>query len=320
MATAVHEYPSDPAELGREMFLRWAGAHYARSFTIESSQSQEGLTSVTATVGRKWKLAFAVVDTVSPEADVRYEASRAALERRLDDAGHSVALWVPRDAPIPDQEPMLSDMAVAIEQAQPLDDGRLEVRRPITLHLRRTSTTGSVVTALGGLASHWAQFTNKVPGSYQLNSRDLYRLPSREEDRLELANTIVQVAAQPDVDEGLEITAEDTWTANKLDGGRSYVIGSAAPENDESSATLRRNVRRSLKAAEDVMRAEADARALVVLGASTYGDEEKLSWVIRGMDPRLYAGFDIIAVVTDGLVKIVLEPPRNSLPWDAPLG
>jgi hypothetical protein len=301
------------------MFLRWAGAHYARSFSLQSFTSEGGLGTASFTVGRRWTLDCAIADAFGPGAEVRYEAARAALERRLDAAGQSVAVWVPRGAPIPADEPALSEFIVALEQAKALDDGRLEVRRPVTIYLRRTAPTGSVVTALGGLAAHWAQFTNKVPGSYQLNSSELFRLPHGEDDRLELFNRIVQAAAQPDVDDGLDVHAEDAWTATSLHEGRSYVVGSPLPENDETSAALRRELRRLLKSAEPVARGDADARALVLIGASTYADEEKLSWVLRGMDPRLYSGFDIITVITDGLVKVVLEPPRNSLPWDAPL-
>ena len=59
--------------------------------------------------------------------------------------------------------------------------------------------------------------------------------------------------------------------------------------------------------------------ALVVLGASTYAQEEKLSWALRGMDPALYAGYDILVVVADGVLKTILQPQRQTLPWDAPL-
>ncbi|MBK7329903.1 MAG: hypothetical protein IPI85_12705 [Dehalococcoidia bacterium] len=82
---------------------------------------------------------------------------------------------------------------------------------------------------------------------------------------------------------------------------------------------MRRNLRRLLKDAESNLRLPADARALVVLGASTYAQEEKLSWALRGMDPTLYAGYDILAVVADGVLKTILQPQRQTLPWDAPL-
>ena len=91
------------------------------------------------------------------------------------------------------------------------------------------------------------------------------------------------------------------------------MLGTPAPENEEWSASLRRNLRRQLKEAEPHFRAPADARALVVLGAATYAEEEKLSWALRGMDPSLYAAYDILVVIADGVVKTVLQPQRQSL-------
>jgi len=38
------------------------------------------------------------------------------------------------------------------------------------------------------------------------------------------------------------------------------------------------------------------------------------------MDPTLYAGYDLIVTVTDGLVRPLLEPAAGTLPWDAPTG
>jgi hypothetical protein len=56
------------------------------------------------------------------------------------------------------------------------------------------------------------------------------------------------------------------------------------------------------------------------MGATTYAEEEKLSWALRGMDPTLYSGYDILAVLADGMLKPLLEPARQTLPWDAPVG
>jgi hypothetical protein len=220
---------------------------------------------------------------------------------------------------LPAAEPGLSQLIRALEEAPTLDDGRKEVRRPVNLYLRRVGTTGSVITILGGLAAHWAQFTNRVPGTFQLNSAELLRLPRAQEERDELAERIVLAAGQPEADESQAIRAEDAWTANELGAGQSCVIGTPAPENEEWSASLRRNLRRLLREAEPNLRKPADARALVVVGAATYAEDEKLSWALRGMDPSLYAGYDILAVVTDGLIKTILQPQRQTLPWDAPL-
>ena len=313
-------YPSDPAATALRLFLGWFGAHYARSVSVDRAESDEAVLHSVVTVGRKWELAVGVVNTVAPDATLSFEAERAAIEKRLDAEGRSIVLWVPRGASLPAGEPGLSQLMLAIEQANQLEeDGRLEVRRPVNLYLRRTATTGSVVSVLGGLSAHWAQFTNRVPGSFQLNSQALYRLPASSEEREALTERIVMAAGQPDVDDTQVVKAEDVWTANDLGEGGSCVIGSPVMESDEASALLRRNLRKLLKQVEPGLRAQPAPRALVVLGAATYADEEKLTWALRGMDPTLFAGYDILAVVADGVVKVLLEPARQTLPWDAPL-
>lgn len=313
-------YPADPAEAGLRLFLSWFGPHYARSATVAKAESNGSLLTGEVTVGRQWNVAISVINTMGPDATVEWEAARAALEKRLDTEGRSLAVWAPRGAVIPSREPALSQFIRSVDGAKTLDDGRLELRRPVSLYLRRAGTTGSVVTILGGLSAHWAQFTNRVPGTFMLNSAELLRMPMAQEEREELAERIVLAAAQPDVDEKVTVPAIDAWSANDLGYGQSCVLGTPAPENEEWSASLRRNLRRLLKEAEGHLRTPADARVLVVLGASTYADEEKLSLGLRGMDPTLYAAYDILAVVADGVLKTILQPQRQTLPWDAPLG
>ena len=311
-------YPADLAEAGLRIFLSWFGPHYARSVAVDSLES-DGDTAVAAlTVGRRWSMQALVANTLGLDATIGWEAARAAIEKRLDSERPGTVLWVPRGAQPPSAEPGLSELVLAVEDARTLDDGRREMRRPVTLHLRRVGTTGSVITVLGGLSGHWAQFTNRVPGTFQLNSHELFRLPFADEDREAISERIVLAAGQPTIDESQSIPAEDCWTITQLDGGQSCVIGTPAPDNDEQSSVLRRNLRRLLKQLQGVT-PSGDVRALIVLGAATYAAEEKLSWALRGMDPTLYAGFDLVAVIADGVVKTLLLPGRGALPWDAPL-
>jgi hypothetical protein len=79
---------------------------------------------------------------------------------------------------------------------------------------------------------------------------------------------------------------------------------------------LRRHLRKTLKAASAAVNRDADGTALVLLGSATYAEEEKLSWALRGMDPTLYAGYDIVAVLADGIVRPIMEPALGALPWD----
>lgn len=313
-------YPADPALAGLRLFAEWLGGHYARSVVIPSPPGPSDVLRLAVTVGRRWRLEATVLNTLAPETSLPFEAARAAVEQRLDAQGLNVVLWLPRGAEIPAAEPGLSSIAAACEDAVALPDGRAEARFPVQLALRRSSREGSVVTVLGGLSGHWAQFTSRVPGSFLLNSRDLNRLPTDQAERDELAERIVLAAGQPDVDEGVTVPAVDCWTLNRLADGGSCIVGTPVPESDESSAGLRRNLRRLLRDAASLPPVvETQARALVVLGAATYAEEEKLSLAIRGMDPVLYSGYDIVAIIADGVVKTLLQPARSALPWDAPL-
>lgn len=315
--TAV--YPAEPAEAGLGLFLEWFGRHYARSTAVVERATVGAVAHASVTVGREWPLDVTVLNTLAAGTTVAWEASRAAVEQRLDSAGYSVALWVPRGAPLPTTEPALSELVLAVEEAARLPDGRRELRRPVTLSLRRVSTTGSVVTVLGGLSAEWAQFTNRVPGSFQLNSAALFRLTADEDGRAALMERIVLAAGQPDVDDSLTVPAEDCWTLNDLPGGRSCVLGSPLPETDEQSASLRRTVRALLREAAPALDRATGSKALLIMGAATYAEQEKLSWTLRGMDPALYSGYDLLAVLADGIVRPLLQPGRNTLPWDAPL-
>jgi hypothetical protein len=318
---AERTYPANQSETALALFQRWFGAHFARSTSLGESRDDEGLLYGTLSVGRRWEVAVTVVNTLAPEAAMAYEAERAAIERRLDVEDRHIVVWAPPGAKLPAGEPGLSELVLSLNAANTLEDGRLELRRPVSLYLRRTSTTGSVVTILGGLSAHWAQFTNRVPGSFQMNALELFRLPASKEERAELAERIVLAAGQPDVDDTQMIRTEDVWTANELGDGPSCLMGSPALEGDEHSASLRRNLRQLLRSAAPAVReGKPAARALLVAGAATYADEEKLTWALRGMDPALYAGYDIIAVLADGVVKPLLEPARQTLPWDAPVG
>ncbi len=324
MTKSDRDYPAELSIAALHIFLDWFGRTSARSTQIleKTLSENQDLLHANVQVGRRWDLNCTVIDTLSLESNLSYESARAAIESRLDSEELSIALWLPRAAPLPQGEPGLSELILAIRDAKQVgeDDLRLEIRRPVHIYLKRTGTTGSVVTVLGGLSSLWAQFTNRVPGSFQLESTALHRLPHSEDEREKLIEAIVNAAAQPDIDDGRTLPAIDAWTAIWLrEPVLATVIGSPRPTSDTQASLLRRNLRKLLISQKDKQYKAEVPSALIILGSALTVDEEKLSWVIKGMDPALYAGFSIIVVIVDGLVKPVIVPREGSLPWDVPL-
>ena len=75
-------YPSDPADAGLALFLRWFGKHYARSTAVAAQDSGEAILRAEISVGRRWHLSATVLNTLAGEATFAWEAARAALEQR----------------------------------------------------------------------------------------------------------------------------------------------------------------------------------------------------------------------------------------------
>ena len=310
-------YPGDCPEAGLRLFRSWLGSRYARATKPIHWESDGAVGLGVLEIARRWTLQISVVNTLKPDTDPEWEAARGALEAQLDRRGLNLAVFVPRNAPIPGGEPGLSEFADAALSATPSSENRLEINRPVSLRLRRTAADGSVVTAIGGLSSQWARFTERVSGTFQLNSAALFRMPADEAKRDAMIEDIVASSSAAEVDAGVSVTAVDAWTAVPFEEGQSIVLGTPRPENDEWSASLRRNSRKLLRVAREQLEEGHTAYALVILGAATYADEERLSWVLRGMDPSHYSGYGIVSVIADGMVKTILEPPAGSLPWEA---
>lgn len=313
----MRSYPASCAETGFRLFRKWLGARFARAVTAETWSSDGPVGRGTLRVAREWMLDTTVVDTLAPDSGPAWETARAQLESSLDAAGLNLAVFVPRNAPLPAGEAGIAEFTRAALAAGSAPEGRLEITRTVPLQLRRMDAEGSVMTIVGALSPHWARFTNRVQGTYRLDSSLMFRLPAETARRDAIFEDII-AAADPTADSVIEVPAVDAWSAVDLEEGGSTLLGTPLAEDDAWSASLRRNVRKLLSAAskEQPVSPPAAAGALVLVGAATYADEERLSWVLRGMDPAAYGRYDIVAVIADGIVKALLEPPAGSLPWD----
>ncbi|HLB29746.1 MAG TPA: hypothetical protein VJM69_06430, partial [Dehalococcoidia bacterium] len=180
-------------ELCLRLLLEWLQDSYGVAFAAEGSpqagwaEARSGPHSMRLHIGALW------------EEDEPWSRSRRALEeetgRGLDGAW---ILWVPPGAALPAQGPAAADFVRRVRDvASALAPGRRSyVPLPALLYLVKTDEAGGYVSAEGGLSPYWAHLSERVQGTYFLDSRSLHRLPEGDKARDELLRTIVELAAE----------------------------------------------------------------------------------------------------------------------------
>lgn len=271
--------------------------------------------TATGTLGER-RLTVAVAFVVPPAGAGAWYQAKEALERRIGDGlpgGH--ILWCPSGADLPGREPGRSDIIQRVEElaGRLVPGGHGEVRFPVTLHVRKSDEEGSYLTARGGLASVWAQFTGRVSGHYQLDSTELFRLPRGEGYVSTLVDRIVEAAGTLGLGQSAAIETEDAWTLQRLNAGEGLTIIGEPPGADLSSgAPLRRNLRRLVPALRAPLLLEAaDARVVAVIGPYAGTLDQPAGTALLGMDPTLYTGMDLMLLAADGDVRPILDLTRS---------
>jgi hypothetical protein len=263
-------------------------------------------------------LAAALAFIAPPDGEGPWYAAKRALEERLSarlEGGYLI--WVPQDADLPEREPAASEFILRAEEtlARFVPGGHGEIRFPVAVYLRKSDEEGSYVTARGGLAPHWARFTNRVYGHFQLDSRELHRLPAGEGHLRELIERIVQVAGTVELGRTVEVPCEDAWVAQRLKGGSGVALIGEPPGAELSAgAGLRRSLRRTLQAVRGPLLAAAgEARLVCLVGPYTYRAEQPVGTALLGFDPALYQGIDLICLACEGEVVPLLDLTRHPL-------
>jgi hypothetical protein len=263
-------------------------------------------------------LTLATLFLAPPSGVGTWHDARKALEARI---GGSLTggfiLWAPPGAELPAREPSRSDVIRRVEAAATaLAPGdRAEVRFPVTLYLRKSDEEGGYLTARGGLAPHWARFTGRVFGHYQLDSTELHRLPAAEGYLSTLIDSIALTANSLKLGDTEAIEAEDAWTIQRLREGRGITIVGEPPTSELSSGSpLRRNLRHTLQTLRGPLRAgPADLRLLGVVGPYASFKDQPVGTALLGMDPASYAGLDLVLLAADGEVGPILDLTRSPL-------
>jgi hypothetical protein len=306
------------SEIALELFLYSLRERFGRGFAVELwgevAIARDGEYSVAA-----------AVRTLVPYEDVAWDAVRSRLEEQVaSDLPARIALWVPAGASLPAEEPAASEFAETVRVAA-LKLGpheRSHVPLPVVMRLRKNSSEGGVVSATGGLNPHWARFTGRVQGTFDLDSTGVHRLPESEEHLEKLLDRVVETAQGMEDGAVAEIETIDAWTVQRLSGDNGCtIVGLPVPATDDMGLAVRRNFRLMLKEAVPQLReAEADVRALLVTGHYPRIEMEGATTALRGYDPTSYSGLDFVCLVADGVVKPLIQTPERLLPWGTSQG
>ena len=296
-------------EYAFRLFLGWLNERYRRGFTPSAtSEAQFGASD------DGMRLAVAVTELY--ELDETQQRRRDELAERLDSTRPgSYVLWQPPGATLPDGEPGESEWVRRIVlTASKLASGRVgEARLPAKLMLGKMRDEGGYASVTGALGRHWTNISNRLSGSFYLDSRGLNRFTRNEEEREQLYENIALVSQGLKVGDAYELEHEDAWTLQRLARGPAgegltdgwCITGCPSRFDPNDGGAVRRILRKRLAEAKETMaRAEpGTVRCLVLIGAYDYMEGENAGPSLRGFDPSLAAGFDVIAIVADGEVK-----------------
>ena len=304
---------SGESDVALDLFFHWLRETYGRAFQLDA-----GSADLIASHDGDFQLT-AAVRTLLPLDDSAWESRRRMLEELIGDGLPArVALWVPAGADLPADEPFVSEFAALVREAAiklgPKE--RSYVPLPVKLFLRKNADTGGVVSVTGGLNPHWARFTERVRGSYDLDSTQLHRLPESEEHLEKLLDGVVEKTETLAAGQYAVIETIDAWTVQRLSGDANVTIVGVPPAvAAEGGISVRRNLRRILTGAESLREAKIGARALVALGYYARIEQEGATVAMRGFEPALYSGIDFVCLVADGVLKALIQPPDGLLPW-----
>ncbi|MEK7246877.1 MAG: hypothetical protein AAB092_00230 [Chloroflexota bacterium] len=295
------------------LFLYWLRETYQRGFQV-----REHGELITAADGEH--ALSIVVRTLVPFEDAAWERRRALLEELIaEDLPARIALWVPAGADLPRDEPRVSEFVALVRQSA-LKLGpheRSYVPLPIELRMRKSQETGGVVSVTGGLNPHWAKFTERVRGSYDLDSTELHRLPESEDHLDALLDAIVERTKELEVGQITTLETIDAWTVQRLSGeGGVTIVGVPPAKTTDLGLAVRRNFRRTLVDVGSKLRGTAEkVRALVVLAPYARIEQEGATTALRGYDPALFTGIDFICLAADGVIKLLIQPAAGVAPW-----
>ncbi len=294
----------------------WYGGRSGRPYALTSVR--EGDTPVFLADSPDGTLALAIAPLWEPESDAEAEDARQFMEDRLS-AGlvrGPHMLWVPPRGAVPSEEPDASDFAKRVQQtAAPLQPGdRGEIEMPVPVQLAKLRDEGGYASVIGALSRWWTLITERVDGTFHVNSARMRRAPQSAALREALFDKIGELSKTLNVGDAIEFETPEAWTVQRLPseplGVSGFAIAQAPPKIDPADGTLmRRIVRKRLKDANAALESvEADIKGVGLIAIYEYAEHENVGSFVKSLDPGLFAKLGLIAAIVDGEVRPIFQP------------
>ena len=321
-------------EVGVAQTLQWLRTERGLAAELQRLEERNGvglarltLSAAAGTDAPAREAALAVIPLFVPDEETAARGAALSEALAIEDG---LVLWTPPGAYVPDVPGSGAANADAVTQIREAAAGwgtdagrgqRGEVGFPVRLAVRKVADEGSYLSVQGGLAPHWARFTNQVFGQFQLDSTPIHRLPQDAATVTQLVDFIVLVANGIRAAETTaDVPAEDTWSLQRLPGLPGARVIAAAPGSEpEQGAPVRRALRTGTRAALEAF-AALDAqqgsalavRLLTYVGVFRSMADETASIALRGLDPATFARLDAVCLVADGELRTLFGPTPES--------
>ncbi len=298
------------------LLIDWFSGKTGRDYALASCDG--GAPPVYRAESAEGTLAIAVAKLYEPESDAAAEDARQFMQEHLS-AGlvrGPHALWVPPKASVPADEPEAADFSQRVQQtAAPLQaGGRAEVELPVSVQMAKMRDEGGYASVIGGLSRWWTLITERVNGTFHVNSSKLRRAPQSAALREKLFDHIGELSKGLNTGDAIEFDTFEAWTVQRLAreplGETGFAIAQAPPKIDPADGTLmRRIVRKRLKDANAALDGvEADVKGVGLIAIYEYAEHENVGSFVKSLSPALFAQLGLIAAVVDGEVRPIFMP------------
>jgi hypothetical protein len=173
---------------------------------------------------------------------------------------------------------------------------------------------GGYASVIGGLSRWWTLITERVNGTFHVNSSKMRRAPQSATLREAVFDKIGELSKSMNTGEALEFDTIEAWTVQRLRedplGERGFAIAQAPPGIDPADGTLmRRLIRKRLKDANAALDAvQADIKGIGLIAIYEYAEHENVGSFVKSMDPSLFSKVELLAAIVDGEVRPIFQP------------